>query len=98
MSVLFFNKIIRLAKENGAKFIYAALGVTLRQNQRDYFLSKLNEDFPGLAQKYIKEYGFSYECRSGRAKELWELFKSECNKANILYRMEDIIAGYKKGN
>ena len=64
-------KIIRLAKENGAKFIYAAFGVTLRQNQRDYFLSKLNEDFPGLAQKYIKEYGFSYECRSGRAKELW---------------------------
>lgn len=91
-------KIIKLAKENGAKFIYTAFGVTLRQNQRDYFLSKLNEHFPGLAQKYIKEYGFSYECQSRRTTELWKLFKSECNKANILYRMEDIIVGYKKEN
>ncbi|MDZ4957446.1 radical SAM protein, partial [Clostridium perfringens] len=29
--------IVRLAKENGAKFIYPAFGVTLRSNQRDYF-------------------------------------------------------------
>lgn len=88
-------KIIRLAKENGAKFIYPAFGVTLRQNQRHYFLSKLKEQFNSLDQKYIKEYGFSYECQSKRAGELLQIFKSECNKANILYRMEDIISGYK---
>lgn len=89
-------KIIRLAKENGAKFIYPAFGVTLRQNQRDHFFNKLDENFYGLTQKYIKEYGFSYECRSKRASKLWELFKTECDKANILYKMKDIIAGYKK--
>lgn len=91
-------KIISLAKENGAKFIYAAFGVTLRQNQRDYYLNKLNEKFPGLAKRYIEEYGYSYECRSKRAKELIKLFIEECNKANILFRMEDIIAGYKREN
>lgn len=91
-------KIIRLAKENGARFIYTSFGVTLRQNQRDYFLCKLNEHFPGLAQKYIKEYGFSYECSSKRTNELRQLCKTECNKAKILYRMEDIIEGYKNEN
>lgn len=89
------SEIIRLAKESGAKFIYPAFGVTLRQNQRDHFLNKLNKDFPELAQKYIREYGFSYECRSNHAAELWQLFKAECDKAKILYKMKDIIEGYK---
>lgn len=89
-------EIIRLSKESGANFIYPAFGVTLRQNQRDHFFSKLDETFPGVTQRYIKEYGFSYECRSKRAKELWSVFKSECDKAKILYRMGDIIEGYKK--
>lgn len=89
-------KIIRLAKENGAKFIYPAFGVTLRQNQREYFFRKLDEQFYGITERYIKEYGFAYECRSKRATKLWELFKAECDKAKILYKMEDIIAGYKK--
>ncbi|WP_097027032.1 SPL family radical SAM protein [Clostridium peptidivorans] len=89
-------KIIRLAKENGAKFIYPAFGVTLRQNQREYFFRKLDEHFYGITERYIKEYGFAYECRSKRATKLWELFKAECDKAKILYKMEDIIAGYKK--
>lgn len=88
-------EIIKLAKESGARFIYPAFGVTLRQNQRDYFLSKLNENFPGVTEKYIKEYGFSYECHSKRAIELWKLFKAECDKAKIIYRMKDIIEGYK---
>ncbi|MCY6371743.1 SPL family radical SAM protein [Clostridium ganghwense] len=88
--------IIRLAKESGAKFIYPAFGVTLRQNQRNYFFKKLDEQFYGTTQRYIKEYGFSYECRSKRATALWKLFKEECDKANILYKMQDIITAYKK--
>ncbi|TCO79804.1 SPL family radical SAM protein [Marinisporobacter balticus] len=88
-------EIVRLAKENGAKFIYPAFGVTLRQNQRLYFFKKLDEYFKDASQKYIKEYGFSYECRSKRAAQLWQLFKEACNKANLLYKMEDIITIYK---
>ena len=89
-------KIISLARDSGAKFIYPAFGVTLRQNQRTHFLKKLDENFNGMSEKYIKEYGYSYECRSKRAKELWQIFKIECDKANILYRMQDIITAYKK--
>lgn len=89
--------IIRLAYENGAKFIYPAFGVTLRQNQRDWYYKKLDEHFPTLKQQYINQFGNAYECRSPKAQVLWQLFQRECNKVGILYKMEDIIKGYKKG-
>jgi len=91
--------IVRLAHQNGAKFVYPALGVSLRSGQREYFYQKLEELFPGqnLMQNYIKLYGSSYECHIPKAKELWQLFTSECEHLGILYKMQDIIASYKKG-
>lgn len=91
------GEIIRLAAEHKARFIYPAFGVTLRQNQRQWFFDKLDERFPGLKNKYIEQYGNAYECRSPRAKELWQLFQKECALRGILYRMEDIINSYKAG-
>lgn len=88
--------IISLAKENGAKFIYPAFGVTLRQNQRDYFFTKVDRYFKDMSNNYIKEYGNSYRCGSKNARKLWNVFKKECDKSNILYKMEDIIKDYKK--
>lgn len=87
--------IIELAYESGAKFIFPNFGVTLRQNQRDWYYKKLEEQFSGLKQKYISHFKNSYECSSPKAKELWQLFKKECDKVGILYKMEDIINGYK---
>jgi len=88
--------IVKAATENGAKFIYPAFGVTLRQNQRIWYYQKLDEKFPGLKQKYIEQFGNSYSCGSPRAKELWQLFKLECDRQGILYIMAEIIKGYKK--
>ena len=90
------SEIIELAHKNGAKFIYPAFGVTLRNNQRQWYYTKLDELFPGLKAKYISTYGNSYECRSHNSKKLWALFKSRCDEYGILYRMEDIIREYKK--
>lgn len=87
--------VIELAYESGAKFIFPNFGVTLRQNQRDWYYKKLEEQFSGLKQKYISHFKNSYECSSPKAKELWQLFKKECDKVGILYKMEDIINGYK---
>lgn len=89
------REIIELAYHSGAKFIYPAFGVTLRQNQRDWYYMKLDELFPSVKEKYIKNYGGSYECRSLKAKELWSLFKHKCSEYGILYKMDDIIMGYK---
>jgi len=91
------SEIIRLARENGARFIYPAMGVTLRQNQRAWYFQKLDQSFPNLKEQYIERYGSSYQCPSPRANELWQLFKSECKGFGILYKMEDIIRSYKQG-
>ena len=56
---------------------------------------KLDELFPSVKEKYINNFGSSYECRSLKAKELWSLFKRKCNEYGILYKMDDIIRGYK---
>jgi DNA repair photolyase len=91
------SEIIRLAYEHGAKFIYPAFGVTLRQNQREWYYKKLDEHFPGLKQKYIRQFGNAYECRSPKAKTLIQLFQKECDRFGILYKMADIIKGYQQG-
>ena len=89
--------IINLAYANGAKFIYPAFGVTLRQNQREWYFRKLDELFPKLKDKYIKQYGNSYECTSPRADILLKLVKDECERLGILYKMQDIIMTYRSG-
>ncbi len=89
--------IVERAHKSGAKFIYPAFGVTLRQNQRDWFYARLDELFPSFKKKYIKAFGNSYECRCPNHKELWELFCHECEKYGIIYRMNEIISAYKGG-
>ena len=89
--------IIHKAHESGARFIYPAFGVTLRQNQRDYFYDRLDEKFPNLKEKYIHQFGNYYECHSPNAKKLWGVFTRECDKLGIVYKMQDIIRGYKLG-
>ncbi|MFV0364327.1 MAG: radical SAM protein [Suipraeoptans sp.] len=91
-------EIVRLANESGVKFIYPAFGVTLRANQREWFYNKLDTLFPGqrLKEKYIETYKNSYNCRNKNASRLWKVFQSECDKYNILYKMEDIISAYNK--
>lgn len=91
------RNIVRLAHENGAKFIYSALGVTLRDNQRKYYYKKLDEHFPGLKEKYIKNYGNNYSCGSTKARQLSQIFRTECDKYGIIYKMPEIIRGYKLG-
>jgi DNA repair photolyase len=87
--------IVRSVHANGAKFIYpgppSSFGVTLRQNQRDYFYEQLDKLFPGMKQKYIKTYGNTYVCNSPNVKLLWEEFKLECNRLGLMYDMDDII-------
>lgn len=91
--------IIHKTADCGGKFIYPSFGVTLRQNQREHFLNKLDEIFPkdDLREKYIKTYGNSYSCISRNVNSLWKVFESECQKYGIIYKMKDIISAYKTG-
>ena len=89
------RNVIRLSYENGAKFVFSMGGVTLRENQREYFYEQLDKTFPELKQKYIKTYGNNYFCYPLN-KNLGKIFKEECEKYGILYKMNDIVKAYKK--
>ena len=89
--------IVDKAYESGAKFIYPAMGVTLRANQREYFYDKLDIHFTGIKEQYIKTYGNKYSATSKDAKRLWGVFEGRCNKYGIVYKMSDIIRTYKTG-
>ncbi|MCI8276662.1 MAG: radical SAM protein [Clostridia bacterium] len=87
--------VIKLSYENGAKFVFTMGGVTLRENQRDYFYEQLDKTFPRLKEKYIKTYGNSFFCYPLN-KNLEKVFKKECEKYGLLYKMSDIVKAYKK--
>ena len=90
--------IVKKAKECGADFIYPAFGVTLRQNQREWYFEKLDRLFPddNLREKYKKRYGDRYQCASPHAKQLWSRFAAACNDAGILFNMRHIITAYRR--
>lgn len=92
------REIVLKAHESGARFIYAAFGMTLRNNQRLWYYDKLKEVFPDkeYVTLYQKRYGSMYECRSPKCSRLWKFFASECEKYGILYDMKAIIRAYKR--
>ncbi len=93
------RSIVREAHNSGAKFIFAyGMGLTLRGNQRAYYYEQLNRLFPkeNLVRKYIYTYGDRYEYESLNSKNLWKTFTEECDKYGIIYKMKDIIKGYRK--
>ena len=67
-------------------------GVTMREGNREYFYQKLDEHFPGMKQRYIREFGGSYECRSPNNTHLMDVFQRECGKHGILFRPNEIFA------
>ncbi|MBD9098198.1 radical SAM protein [bacterium] len=90
------KELVKLAYKNGAKFIHTYMGMTLRENQRDYYYEKLDKNFKGLKEKYMKYYEDRYDCVVPNYKKLYKVFTEECDKYGILYNMEDIIKAYKK--
>ena len=84
--------VVDSAARAGARFVYAAFGVTMRDGQRDYFLNGLDRAFPGMGERYRKRYGSRYYCSSPRAKELWELFSARCRELELLYEMRHIVS------
>lgn len=89
------KEIIYQAHLANANFIYPMFGVTLRDRQREYFYTQLDKLFPSLKEHYVKQFGNNYLCNSPRLYELKRVFIEECQKYNLTYKMEDIIAGYK---
>lgn len=91
--------IVRMAAQAGAKWVYHwdSFGVTLRQNQRDYFYDRLDALFPGVKERYVRTFGDSYACVSPNSAALHRALTEECDRYGLLYNMSDIVKLSRKG-
>lgn len=67
------------------------MGLTLRDGDRQYFYSKLDEFFPGMKEKYIKTYGNSYYLPAPEEKELMRLIRQQCEKSGMQCCTEELM-------
>lgn len=67
------------------------IGLTLREGNREYFYSKLDQHFPGLKEKYIRTYGNAYEVTSPDNDRLLQIIRTECEKNGIEWRLEKVF-------
>ena len=67
-------------------------GVTMREGNREYFYAKLDEQFPGVKQQYIRQFGSAYVCNSPNNARLMDIFQKECRQHGILYKTDDVFA------
>jgi DNA repair photolyase len=80
--------IVRLAADHGAKYILPSFGMTMRDRQRAYYYSRLDEKFPGLRQRYQRRYGNDYACPVPNADELDALLSDLSQTHGITRRMK----------
>ena len=88
--------VVDAAADAGARFVYPAFGMTLRDRQRAYYYDRLVQQFPGVRERYEKQYGDRYWCTSPRAKELWTAFSRRCGERGLLYEMKHIVSAAKR--
>ncbi len=67
------------------------IGTTLREGDREYFYAALDRHFPGIKEKYIKRYGYAYECRSNNNDRLMEIYRGECIKHGIMSEPDEVF-------
>lgn len=95
-SVENIKKMVRLSKENDAKFIYTKMGMTLRSNVHEYYYERIEKQYSGLSIDYKSVYGNNVVCNPLRYPDLLEIFVKECNKYHLLCDMSEIIKDYKR--
>lgn len=88
--------VVDAAADAGARFIYPAFGMTLRDRQRTHYYEQLDRFWPGLRGQYERQYGERYRCPSRRAKALWETFSERCRERGLLYEMNHIISAAER--
>ena len=65
------------------------MGLTLREGDREYYYAALDRHFPGMKERYIRQYGNAYTLPSPKAVELKTVFCRICEDNHILFRPED---------
>ena len=61
------------------------MGLTLRDGDREYYYEALDRHFPGVKERYIREFGNAYELPSPNTKKLMSIFVNTCKENGMLY-------------
>ena len=68
------------------------MGLTLREGDREYYYAALDKHFPGMKERYIRQYGNAYELPSPNAKELSGIFHKICRENGMMSSPEECFA------
>lgn len=86
------NEILEMCIEAKVQGIICfAMGLTLREGNREYFYSSLEKHFPGLKEKYVKIFGNQYEINSPNNANLMKLFHKKCEENGIMHNVAQIF-------
>ncbi len=79
------RSIVEACIQVGVRGIIAfGMGLTLREGDREYYYSALDRHFPGMKERYIREYGNSYLLPSPNENKLMRIFEEACRENGIL--------------
>ncbi|HBY08138.1 MAG TPA: radical SAM protein [Chloroflexi bacterium] len=82
------TQLVELAHQNGAAYILPSFGMTLRVGSRDWYYTQLDKRFPGLRQKYERQFGERYVCKSPHGQQLNDVFQPLIAKYGIATQMQ----------
>jgi DNA repair photolyase len=82
------RNLVKRAADNGAQYILASFGVTLRDRQRVYFSRELDKRFPGVSQQYRQAFGGDYFAPVREYEHLKAIFKEACADVGMARRIQ----------
>lgn len=86
------NKILDYCIDTNVKGIICfQMGMTLRDGNRQYFYKKLDENFPGMKEKYITHFKSNYEIPSPYNSKLMRIFNKRTSDAGIMTDTDGIF-------
>ena len=87
------RSILEACVESGVKGIICfGMGLTLREGDREYYYAALDKHFPGLKERYIREFGNAYEIPSPNTKKLFGVLHSICKRSGMMSSPEECFA------
>ena len=67
--------LVNMAQDSGASYVLPWFGMSLRAGSRDFYYDKLDQLFPGIKKKYLRQFGGRYECNSPYWRNLDDVFQ-----------------------
>ena len=71
--------------------IFFGFGLSLREGNREYYYDALDNDFPGIKERYIQKYGYRYQVTSPHNHKLWLYLKELCERNKIILGADSIF-------